>query len=546
MPEVTLAPLAARPSDLNGKTIYVISSWPTGSGSQLDDILRRIGEFLEERFPGARVIPVTKPSAYQTDDLEFWDELSAKADAIVYGAAPSCATTTYAIKYTGVLEKRGLPGVAVIFDNLIEDAKNTCHEIGMHVRWAAVPYPPERIAHARISGIMDDVVISLTSPLTAKERESGVYKPPRPARVACTGTFDEINRYFSDRGLSDGLPIIPPTKARVAAMLEGTSHEPDEQVTATMWPAAWLVTVEKAAVVAVMAGCRPEQMPVVLAMIEAFAECGSAIRSTNSFSYMRVINGPIRREIGMNAGTYALGPGNPTNATLGRFLSLAVTNLGGGQTGVNLMGTQGNVSGYAFCFPENEEESPWESFAVEKGYKAGESTLTMFATGWSHCGNYLWGSRRRPRPCDGAVYLPLGNGDPGRSGTGERVGPPRAEQGGLQRLRLVSRGVAHEDLQAGFLLQEVHRACPTRKALWGPSLARTLSAALRRCGCPCLSPGGGSGYRRGGGPESHDAGLEDRLSYDGLYRQVEIGRHRIRPFQPFFAPFKNRSYTTYS
>jgi hypothetical protein len=94
----------------------------------------------------------------------------------------------------------------------------------------------------------------------------------------------------------------------------------------------------------------------------------------------------------MNAGTYALGPGNQANATIGRFLSLAVISLGGGRLGVNLMGTQGNVSGYAFCFPENEEESPWESFALEKGYRADESTLSMFATGWSHCGNYLGGS----------------------------------------------------------------------------------------------------------------------------------------------------------
>jgi hypothetical protein len=133
-------------------------------------------------------------------------------------------------------------------------------------------------------------------------------------------------------------------------------------------------------------------MPVLLAAVEAFSKCGSAVQSTNSFSYMQVINGPIRKEIGMNAGTYALGPGNHANATLGRFLSLAIANLGGGRIGVNLMGTQGNVTGYTFCFPENEENTPWESFAVENGYKVNESTLSMFATGWSHCGNYLGGS----------------------------------------------------------------------------------------------------------------------------------------------------------
>jgi hypothetical protein len=174
-------------------------------------------------------------------------------------------------------------------------------------------------------------------------------------------------------------------------MLKGTSHPPDEVVTTMMWPAQWGVTVEKVAIVGVMAGCGPKHMPVLLAAVEAFSKCGLAVHSTNSFSYMQVINGPIRREIGMNAGTYALGPGNHANATLGRFLSLAITNLGGGRIGVNLMGTQGNVSGYTFCFPENEENTPWETFAVENGYKASESTLSMFATGWSHCGNYLGG-----------------------------------------------------------------------------------------------------------------------------------------------------------
>jgi hypothetical protein len=93
----------------------------------------------------------------------------------------------------------------------------------------------------------------------------------------------------------------------------------------------------------------------------------------------------------MNTRTYALGPGNHASATIGRFLSLAITNLGGGQIGVNLMGTQGNVSSYTFCFPENEEDTPRESFAVEKGYKVNKSTLSMFATGCSHCGNFLGG-----------------------------------------------------------------------------------------------------------------------------------------------------------
>lgn len=390
--EVALAPLAPRPASPDGKVVYIINSWPAGSGSQLDDILFKIGDYLGKRFPHATIVAKPKPSPYHADDPEFWDEVAERADAFVYGAAPSCATTTYALKYTGLLEKRGIPGVAIIFDNLIEDARVTCDEIGMSLRWVAIPYPPERIAAAEMLIILDEIAASLIAPLNEHEKKSGVRRPSPQERVVCTGTFDEINAYFYDRGLTDGLPVIPPTEERVAAMLRGTSHDPEEVVTTNMWPAQWSVTVEKIAVVGIMAGCRPAHMPVLLATIEAFSKCGSPVRSTNSFSYMRVINGPIRKEIGMNCGTYALGPGNQANATLGRFLSLAVTNLGGGKVGVNLMGTQGNVSGYAFCFPENEEESPWESFATEKGYRSDESTLAVFATGWSHCGNYLGGS----------------------------------------------------------------------------------------------------------------------------------------------------------
>lgn len=392
MPDIHLTPLAPRLKDLNGKVIYIIHSWPVGSGSQMDELLSKIGLILNKRFPKVKCHIITKPSPYGTDDPEFWDEVVESADAFIYGTAPSCATTSFGIRYTALLEKRGRPGVAILFDNLIEDAKATCHEIGTRVRWVAVPYPPEEISNEQMVNLGEQIVQSLTSPLSHEEMENGVYKPSKPEKILYKGTFEEINHYFYQKGMTDGLPIIPPTEDKVSEMLKGTGHPPDEVVTTQMWPSEWEVTVEKVAIVGVMAGCKPEYMPVLLASIEAFSKCGSAVRSTNSFSYMQVMNGPIRNEIGMNARTYALGPGNQANATIGRFLSLAIINLGGGKIGINLMGTQGNVSSYSFCFPENEEESPWESFSVENGYRPEESTLSMFATGWSHCGNYLGGS----------------------------------------------------------------------------------------------------------------------------------------------------------
>jgi hypothetical protein len=206
-------------------------------------------------------------------------------------------------------------------------------------------------------------------PLEEKETKSGPYLPPRPPRIAMEGTEDQIQKHFYDSSWTDGLPIIVPTEEKVAWMLKGTSRKPDEIVTRRMWPGPLEVTVEKVAIVGVMAGCKPEYMPVLLAAAEAFGSGNNAatVVSTNSFSYMQVVNGPIAKQIGMNAGIYALGPGNQANATIGRALRLSVHSLGGGRVGENIMGTQGNVSSYSFCFPENEERSPWEPYHVTQG-----------------------------------------------------------------------------------------------------------------------------------------------------------------------------------
>ncbi len=259
------------------------------------------------------------------------------------------------------------------------------------MRRVSVPYPPKNITGRQMAEVMENIVKALIQPLNETEKKTGTYRPPKPQRIALTGSLSEVQEYFCNKGWTDGLPIIPPTEERVAQMLKGTSHAPNEVVTTTMWPEKWEVTVEKVAISGVMAGCKPEYMPVLLATVEAFSkfDYDSAVRSSNSFSFMQVVNGPIRKAIGMNPGVFALGPGNQANATIGRALRLFIINLGGGTPGVNIMGNIGNVSCYTFCFAENEEESPWESFALEQGYKKNESTLTVFSGGWSHVGNYL-------------------------------------------------------------------------------------------------------------------------------------------------------------
>jgi hypothetical protein len=142
----------------------------------------------------------------------------------------------------------------------------------------------------------------------------------------------------------------------------------------------------------VMSGCEPSHMPVLLSMIEAFAheKFSSTVRSTSSFSFAVMANGPIVQEIGMNAGMNALGSGtgNRANAAIGRFLRMAIICLGGGKTGHSDMSSQGNPSKYSFAFAENEPKSPWEPYHVSAGFQPEESVISIFSGGWNHNGPF--------------------------------------------------------------------------------------------------------------------------------------------------------------
>ena len=221
---------------------------------------------------------------------------------------------------------------------------------------------------------------ALTKPLTEEEKKSGMYKPEIPPRIAMTGTYTEVQEFFqgSPKGFSspiakwtDGLPITPPTEELVARMLTGTSHKPDEVVNPKMGPKELKVTVEKVAINAVMAGCKPEHMPVALAMTELGAWTGYP--TSSSFGAYFVVSGPIGKELGMNSGMSFLSPGNPANMALGRFASLAGINLGGTVIGVNSTGIMGNPI-WGLTFAESPD-SPWEGINVDEGFKRNESVL---------------------------------------------------------------------------------------------------------------------------------------------------------------------------
>ena len=199
-------------------------------------------------------------------------------------------------------------------------------------------------------------------------------------KVALGDTEDPLEACF-DRGWTDGLPVVPPTPERVLRMLAGTSRAPDE-ILGSIPPDLAPCTVEKVAINAVMAGCKPEYMPVVLAAVEAalIDEFGMhGILCTTMFCGPVVIaNGPVTRAIGMNSGVNALGQGNRANASIGRALQLVIRNVGGGRPGEIDRSALGTPGKYTFCFAE-AEDSDWAPLSVERGFAPGTSTVTLFA-----------------------------------------------------------------------------------------------------------------------------------------------------------------------
>lgn len=196
--------------------------------------------------------------------------------------------------------------------------------------------------------------------------------------------LDDIAQFFGDlygKGLTDGLPVIPPLEKYVRAVIDYVGLPP-EQLIATIPPEGGPATVEKLAINTVMAGCLPEYFPVVIAAIRALAEPRYNLlgvqTTTNPVAPVLVVNGPVRKQIGIHCGRGCMGPGFRANATIGRAVKLALLNIGGCPPGDVSKSIHGFPGRYTFCFGELEEESPWEPFHVELGYQREQSTVTVF------------------------------------------------------------------------------------------------------------------------------------------------------------------------
>lgn len=415
---------APRPGTLEGKTVYLVDS-------RFDDsleLLKQIAAWFAAQMPSVRIEIRQLASTYAKDDPKLWEEIREKGHAAIIGVG-HCSTCAPAVSTHAItLEtKYGVPTVAVHTEKFDRVVRSVVKMAGLpQAPLVFVPQPVmgktadqlrayvEGIDPVRGSPVMQEIVEGLTRPL-APMIDRSAPTPPRE-RVVSAESEEALHALYLQRKWTDCLPIVLPTEARVEAMLAGTRRARDE-VIGRMQPTpnrgAWSYTVENVAVNAVMAGARPEYFPVILAL--AASEYSSRRSSSSSVGTMVVVNGPIRHEIGMNSGIGAMGPYNHANATIGRAYSLLSQNLqGGSETGLSYMGSLGNAFTYSgVTFAENEEASPWEPLHVQHGFRAEDSTVTIFQglravthslglreTHWrAHVADMLRGTEAITAPC---------------------------------------------------------------------------------------------------------------------------------------------------
>jgi hypothetical protein len=301
-------------------------------------------------------------------------------------------------RHARTLEQQfNIPTVCIAGNNIVGYATgyDSLYTNGSPIRYVALPFPiagqPKSVHKQYVEGkdlvsgkqAMQAIVDALTKPLTENEQIKGTPPEAKPEpKLLRPDTEENLQRLFKDQGWTDYNPIVLPTEKRVARMLQGSSHKPDEIVKTVTWPGgARPLTVEKAAICAVMAGAKPEYLPLILALATS-VPFGN---STTSMANMIVVNGPIRGQAGMNSGGNALGPYNEVNAVLGRSLTLMSKTAGGLRNRATTWSSLGNNLQYNnLCFAENEEELPagWDPLHVAMGFRPADSVVTV-GVGWS-------------------------------------------------------------------------------------------------------------------------------------------------------------------
>lgn len=388
--QTKLAP-AKRLADLNGKRIGLY--WNMKAGG--DIALARTEELLRQRYPRATFThhrgSVGWMMRHATDaDAE---RVAAECDAVVGTTADCGSCTSWLIRDLVEFEKRGVPVVGFTANHFVHDARRSADSFGLaNLAIVIVPDPFTNQSAEQIRGTVDanidQVIAGLTqipAAATATYSETTLLADEWLTFKADDGlaALDLMNSQFIEYGWGDGFPLVPPTEDRLERMLKGTRRDPTE-VIAVMEPGFGKATVMKIAANALMAGCRPEFLPVVITAIECMTEPQINLRnkamSTCPHAPFVWVNGPIASRIGLNSGTCALGPGAPSfaNTVIGRAVRLCMMNVGHTYAGIADMDTIGSPTKYSMCVAENEARSPWNPYHVDAGFAKDEDVVSVF------------------------------------------------------------------------------------------------------------------------------------------------------------------------
>ena len=401
---------------MNGKTIALVG------GSFMANVTHpELKRLILAEFPTAKVYvlneigsagPWPRPGVIRREKDEFQRKLKDfNIDAVVSGNG-GCGLCTP--KETGsciAAEALGIPSVMIAAPGFVKQAKSTAASAGLASLHVA-EYPGAFASHTREELLENTRKIlwpQVKAGLVGNEKckmgnveseTANDIRPPatgrRPSSVEwqISGTFAEIQRIFLDSGWTDGLPIIPPTKDAVAEFLKFTDLKPDHSLGAIP-PAQRAVTVRHVAANGVMAGCPPEFMPILIAFVEAMkvGDFRRPLASTHAWTPYCWLNGPVARQLGFDCGQGEIN--EPKNAVLGRFLNLAMLNLGGYRVKENRMGTFGYLM--PWCLVEDEAAAlkiGWKPWHMQQGYALNDSTITAASA-------INWGNNLVPATSDG-------------------------------------------------------------------------------------------------------------------------------------------------
>ncbi len=381
----SIAPAPRRREDLR---LALVSNGKANATELLEAVALELSALL----PGLQATVYRKPSVSVAPTDEDLAEIIATADAAVaaIGDCGSCSSRT--MRDAIELEWSGIPSVAIVADALLSPVNFMRQLSGMpDYPYCVTAFPVGNLNAAELAAraqVLAPQIVDLLfdRPEAARAPEAPVLKP-----AAATGaqhyTGDEAAvADFFQRGWTDGLPVVPPTDDRVAAMLAAGRIAGDEVIFEVPTRNGLTVTARLAAANAVMAGCAPEHFPVVLAAARALGQPQYNLHghtaTLSGAQQVMIVNGPVRNQLGINSGEGALGPGTRANSTIGRALRLIIRNGCRSVHGQFDRATFGHPGRFSWCFGEAEEQSPWPSLAVELGHRPGTDAVSLAATVW--------------------------------------------------------------------------------------------------------------------------------------------------------------------